>query len=217
LSSLHPTDWQKKITDTNGFYPYSFTTSGFRTNKHHELSTFHFGFLDDHTVFSQGISDLGQRTETNGLCVDNLTTAKPHGHFYLVFLSKKFSNFTYFEVEIVFFGFWSKFDFSGFDNRLFLFGFLLLLFQLIPKFIKIHNPAYWRIGFVGNLDEIEPLFYGDLNSFFSAYNATLGAIGINESNLTVIDIFVDFYFQFLLRGKFSATSFFNVRSSSSYF
>jgi len=38
---------------------YLFVLSGFRTNKHHELPTFHLWFLNDHTVFTQGVGDLG--------------------------------------------------------------------------------------------------------------------------------------------------------------
>ena len=187
--------------------------SSFRTNKHYELPAFHLRFLNDDTVFSERICYFIQRIKSYGLRINYFSAAKPHGHLDFVFFFKEFLDFSNLEIEIVFFGFWTKFDLSSLDNRLFLLGLLLLFFQFVPEFIIIHYPADRRISFVGNLYQIKSLFPGGFEGISGVDYSALLTIRIDETNLSVVDGFVNFYLQFLLWGKFFVASFFNVRSS----
>jgi len=98
----------------------------------------------------------------------------------------------------MFFGFWPELNFPGFNDGLFLLGFLLLFFQLVPEFVEIHNPANGRISLVGNLNQIKSLLPGRFQGFSGADYTALCSIRINEPNLAVIDILVDLYLQILL-------------------
>ena len=135
-------------------------TSGLRSNEHHELSPFHFWFLNNHTVFSQGVGNPVQGIQTDGLGIDNFATTEAHGHFDLVFLREELLDLANLEVEIVFFGLGPKLNLAGFNDGLLLFGFLLLLFQFIAELVEIHNSTDRRIRLIGNLDQIKPLFMG---------------------------------------------------------
>jgi hypothetical protein len=188
--------------------------SGFRTNKHNELPTFHLGFLNDHTVFAKGIGDFVQRVEANGLSIDNFSSSKAHRHLDLVFFGQELLDFPDFKIKVMLFSFGPKLDFSGLDDGLLLFGFLLFLFQLITEFVEVHDPTHGWIRFVGDLDQIKTLFLRCFQGSLCADNTALRPIGINEPDLAVIDVLVDFNFQILLCGRFSRASFFNVRSSS---
>lgn len=131
---------------------------GFWTDEHDELSTFHLWFLNNHTIFSQGIGYFGQGVKADGLRIDDLTAAKSHGHLDLVLFCQEFFDLADFKGEIVFFCLWPEFDLPGFDNGLLFLGFLLFFLQFVPEFIKIHNPANRWISLVGNLDQVKSLF-----------------------------------------------------------
>ena len=103
-----------------------FVKSGFRTDEHDQLPTFHFGFLDDHTIFPQDIGYFSKRVKSDGLRIHNFTSPETHRHLDLVFLFQKFLNFPDLEIEIMFLGLRPELDLSGLNDGLLLFGFLLL-------------------------------------------------------------------------------------------
>ena len=92
----------------------------------------------------------------------------------------------------------SELDLPGFDDGLFLFGFLLFFLQLIPELVEIHDPTDGRVGLVGNLDEIKPLLLGNLKGGPGADDAALAAVGIDQPHFAVVDVLVDLDFQVLL-------------------
>jgi hypothetical protein len=208
INSLH------FFTNTNAA-PFSWLldTSTLWSDEHHELPPFHLGFLDDHTIVPQGIGNSVQRFQSQGLGIDNLAAAKAHGHLDLVLFFQKFSDLSNLEVEIMLFGFGPELDLPCFDDRLFLTRFLLFLLQLIAKLVKVHDPADRRISLIGNLDKIKTLFAGSLQGRSRADDSNLFAVGVDEPDFAIVNIFVDFDFQVLLGGRSSDASFFDVRSS----
>ena len=107
-------------------YCLIFFKSGFRTDKHDELTAFHFGFLDDDAIFPQGIGDFVERVKPDGLRVHNFTSPKTHRHLDFIFFLQELFNFPDLEVEIMLFGLGPELDLPGFNDGLLLFGFLLL-------------------------------------------------------------------------------------------
>lgn len=92
--------------------------AAFRPHEHDQLSTFHFGLLQDNTVVANGVGDLVQRRETDGLRIDDLTSPESHCHFYFIFIVQEFFYFFDLKVKIMLLGLGPELDFLGFDHCL---------------------------------------------------------------------------------------------------
>jgi hypothetical protein len=172
--------------------------SGLWTDKHDELAALHLGLLNDHAILAQGVGNLVQGVEADRLRIDNLPTAEPHRHFDFIFLGEKFLDLPDFKIKIVVIGFGPELDLPRLDNGLLLFSFLLLFLQFVPEFVEIHDSANGWIRFIGYFHQVKSLLVRGFKCGARADYSSLSPVGIDEANLSVIDILVDFNFQILI-------------------
>ena len=94
-------------------------SSGFRTDKHNKLSSFHFRFLQNNALFTQAVGNLPNRLKADGLRIDNFPPPKAHGDFDLIFLIKKLFNLLDLEIQVMLFGLGAELNLFCLNKRLF--------------------------------------------------------------------------------------------------
>ena len=77
------------------------------------------------------------------------------------------------------------------DNALILLGFLLLLGLLKAELAVVHNLADRGIGARSDLDQIEVMLGGDLQSFLCGHDTELFALSTYQAHFLVKYLFVD--------------------------
>jgi hypothetical protein len=145
---------------------------------HYHVASFNTRFPFNYAAFRDKFGHLLQ----DGIAVLSEThfpSSENNIYFNLVAAVQKFEHMADLYFEVMCAGKRSQLDFFGLDpvNRdLFLLFFTLLIFEL-PV---VHQPAYRRIGIVGDLYKIESLFSGDFLGLLISYYAELIAFAVND-------------------------------------
>ncbi len=95
----------------------------------------------------------------------------------------------------------SELDLLGLDSMLAPFGLFRLFVPLEDELAVVHDLAHWRAGVGCDFDQIEAPLAGNSSGFVGFDNANLLAVGIDDSDWSEADSFVDAMIRF--RGRLS--------------
>lgn len=124
----------------------------------------------------------------------NLASTKTKRNLHLISAAKEATGMILLGFHIMLFDTDTELNFFDGNDLLILTGFLLAFCLFKAILAVIHDLAHGWIGLGGDLYKIKPFFIGDLLSVASRLNSQLGPVGINKSNLSISNFFVELKF-----------------------
>ena len=128
------------------------------------------------------------------LGMPHLTAAEPNGDLHLVAFFQKALCVTQLCIKIVGINVERQTDFLDFHHALVLSGFLFPLGLLETELAVIDDLAHRRLCLGRDLHQIQIAGIGFFQRLTGGHNAQLGAIGIDNADFFIADLFVDLQF-----------------------